>query len=162
MIKLKFNKYSATIIGAIIAIICFVSTSTFFIPALTIIPLGLTLELSISTLLGNSNYALTSFLIAVILFSLFILLFVLYIKKNKKDIRDKKGFSIDSLLFFFTIQLVILHPMIFYFWAMANASNSGDGQFIFGIVETFPVSSVCFVVLGILIDFVKNMDFSAE
>jgi hypothetical protein len=35
-------------------------------------------------------------------------------------------------------------------------ASSGDGQFIFGAFETFPLSSGLFLILGIVIDYIKN------
>ena len=152
------EKYKATIIGSIITVICFLSTWTFVVPFLTILPVGLPLELLFSGIFSDANYSATSTSVLLTLIGLFILTGLWYYKKIETDKKEKYEFNTIRLIIFFTIQLFIIHPLVFYLWATMNSENAGDGQFMFGIIETFPISSFSFVIIGIFIDIFKNKE----
>jgi len=150
------SKYAATIMGTVIAIICFASTWTYIVPMLTIIPIGLPLELVFGKIFETSSYAATSTGVLLTLIALFLIVGLWFVKQIEKDKREQQNFNSIRLIFFFAAQLVIIHPLVFYFWATMNSQNAGDGQFMFGMVETFPISSVLFAILGLTIDRIKN------
>lgn len=127
-----------------------------FIPIIAFLPITLPLEL-----LGNvlfSSYSMTALFALSILIIAFGLTSFYFFKRFKKD-RDEDRVPTRGRYFgYFGIQLIIIHPMIFYLWALNNSENAGDGQFFFGAIHTFPLSSGLFVVLGLLMDFVKNKE----
>jgi hypothetical protein len=51
---------------------------------------------------------------------------------------------------------MIIHPLFFYLDTAGDWHRAGDGQFIFGIAETFPISSMTFIIFGILTDLFQN------
>lgn len=124
-----------------------------FIPIIAFLPIALPLEL-----LGNvlfSSYSMLALFALSILIIAFVLTSFYFFKRLKKD-RDEDRVSNRGRYFgYFGIQLIIIHPMIFYLWALNNSENAGDGQFIFGAIHTFPLSSGLLVVLGLIMDFVK-------
>ncbi|MDC3388898.1 hypothetical protein OAX11_05255 [Flavobacteriaceae bacterium] len=146
------NKYKATIIGSITTLLSFVSTWTYAIPILTIIPLGLSLE----NLFSGENYQNTSIKVFISLIILFILIGFWFYKKLVSDRKESNGLNISRMMLFFLVQFFIIHPLVFYLWASLNSEHSGDGQFIFGIVKTFPISSFSFVIFGLIIDSLMN------
>ena len=148
--------------GTIIAIICFATTWTFIVPMLTIIPIGLPLELLFGKIFETSSYAATSISVLLTLIAVFILVGLWFVNRIERDKREQKEFNRIRLIFFFAIQLVIIHPLVFYVWATMNSQNAGDGQFMFGIAETFPFSSICFAILGLSIDLKKNKNTFAS
>ncbi|MFT4523726.1 MAG: uncharacterized membrane protein YozB (DUF420 family) [Bacteroidia bacterium] len=151
-------KYIATIIGSTITVVCFATTWTFIVPILTIFPIGLQLELLFSEIFPDANYSTTSSRVLVTLFGLSILTGIWFYKRINKDKIEKRKFNTIRLIFFFIIQIFIIHPLIFYTWATMNAGNAGDGQFTFGIIETFPISSLSFGIIGIFVDRYKNKE----
>ena len=147
------TQYLATKIGSIIGAICLVTTWTMVVPMLTIFPIGVPLELVFGKIFEGSSYAATSASVAISLFVLSVLVLLLFLQRIAKGEHAGGTFG---LLIFFGLQLFLLHPLVFYIWATIHASSAGDGQFIMGIIATFPVSSVCFSLLGLTFDLLKH------
>lgn len=138
-----------TLLGEDILVFC-------FIPIIAFLPIALPLEL-----LGNelfSSYSISALFALSIVIIAFGLTSYYFFKRLKKDRDEDRVPNRGRYFGYFGIQLIIIHPMIFYLWALNNSENAGDGQFIFGAIQTFPLSSGLFVVLGLLIDFVKNKE----
>ena len=148
------TKYPATIIASIIAAICFALSGTFSFTFMTVMPIALPLEIIFTSVFDS--YAAISGSTTLGLLAVFTLLGIWFIRQIQKDRKAGKKFNYLRLLVFFAIQQIILHPLIFSIWPTMNAHRAGDGQFIMGFMETFQVSSLAFVVLGIIIDSVKN------
>lgn len=55
------------------------------------------------------------------------------------------------LLFYF-----IVHPLVFYLYWGIQLDFRSDGQLIMEAIRTFPISSLSFIFIGIMIDIVKN------
>lgn len=124
-----------------------------FIPILSFLPIALPLEL-----LGNvffDDYASTALFVLVGLTILFCLSTNFYFRSLNNDRKEKKLFNSRKLWIYLGLQFIIIHPLIFYIWASNNSDSSGDGQFIFGAFETFPISSGIFILIGIIIDLIK-------
>ncbi len=127
---------------------------------MTFIPIALPLEL-----LGNLMFDKYSFISFLVLFGLTIafgLTSYYFFKNIILDRNQNNPLNLHRFLLYFGLQLIILHPLVFYIWAFKNSSKSGDGQFIFGAIETFPISSVSFFILGIISDFLKNKKQNIE
>jgi hypothetical protein len=139
-------KYYSLFVGSVFAVICLICTLTMIVPLLSIIPLGLPLELLFSSIFTNSDYGVISISVFLCLTTLFLFITIILIKKLRKE------FSKFLLIYYYLFQLILIHPMVFYFWAILNSSNAGDGQFAFGIIITFPISSLLFIPLGLIID----------
>lgn len=153
-------KYIGTIVGLVLAIpglltIISVEMMVFmFIPIFSFLPLAIPLEL-----LGNKffdNYAATALFVLSVLTISFGLSTYYYFTSLNKDRKENRSFSRMKFWGYFGLQFIIIHPLIFYIWAFKNSDSSGDGQFIFGTFETFPISSGLFLILGITIDCFKN------
>lgn len=142
------KKYKATIIGSIITLFCLATTWTLTVPILTLIPIGLPLE----RLFSGGDYSKTAFGVLFYLIALFVLTGLWLYRKIKIDFQANRELNTGRLILFFIIQFFIIHPLVFYIWAISNSADSSDGQFIFGVVETFPISSFAFVILGLVID----------
>jgi hypothetical protein len=160
------EKYAATIIGIIISIpgilMLMDSGVAFFIsiPIFSMLPLGLPLEILGQKIFEDYRYTaiLEILLLAIVfLFSSYLFLKAL-IRHRARHHRLNKGL----LLGYFCLQLLVVHPLAFYIWAYGNAENAGDGQFIFGLFGTFPISSIAFIPLGIFIDILKNKSLKAD
>ena len=135
------SKYIGTVVGlgfAIPGLLTLISKDIMvfnFIPILSFLPIALPLEL-----LGNGffdNYVVT---VLFVLFGLTIAFGIssYYFFKHLINDRDKNR-PLNMIRFwrYFGLQLLIIHPLIFYLWAFNNSGSAGDGQFIFGAFETF-------------------------
>ena len=70
-------------------------------------------------------------------------------EQEKKDLENK--FVIIAMM----LEYFIVHPLGFYiYWSTLNFKN--DGQIIFGAIENFPISSFSFVIIGVIMDLVKQ------
>lgn len=150
------NKYEATKLGTAIAIFSILLTSTYIIPLLTNIPIGLSLEWIFNSMFKNSSYRVIAIGVLLSLITIFIVVGFYYVKQIKKDKKADKGFSRQNLFLFYITLYFIIHPLVFYIWATINAHRASDGQFVYGIVETFPISSIIFPLIGFGIDKIYN------
>jgi len=152
------NKYEAAKIGTIIAIFSIILSSTYIVPILSNLPIGLPLELIFSKIFNNANYRANAIGVTLSLFSIFLVVGFYYIKQIQEDKKAGNRYNKKKLIFFFIIQFFIIHPLLFYIWAAINAHHANDGQFVFGIVATFPISSFIFPVIGYGIDKINNSE----
>lgn len=160
------SRYIGTIVGlgfAIPGLLALVSVDMavfMFIPILCSLPIALPLELIGSELFDD--YAMSALFV---LFGLTIasgLSSYYFFKHLIKDRQAHKPLNMLRFCGYFGFQLIILHPLIFFVWAFDNSGSSGDGQFIFGVFETFPISSGLFLIIGMVVDYVKNKENSLQ
>jgi hypothetical protein len=154
------TKYIGTMVGfgfmlpGLLSAICDEMMFFSIISILSYLPIALPLELMGQAIFDQySSAALFVFLglSAAFGFSSF------YFFKNLVKDRDaSQPLNMVRFWGYFGLQLLIIHPVVFYIWAFINSANSGDGQFIMGAFETFPISSMLFLVIGFTIDFLKN------
>lgn len=148
------TRFSGTFIGFVFSLCCFFGTWTIALPLLTILPIGI-----IETFYSDShtNYAATGSTTIWLLWGLLIvstLLFYGFI-----IFRIKRGEPVKStkLIVFLIVQLFLVHPLFFYVKTSENWEQATDGQFIFGILETFPFSSIPFVFFGVVFDVIRRV-----
>tara|TARA_B110000211_G_C13998423_1_gene517261 strand:- start:20 stop:475 length:456 start_codon:yes stop_codon:yes gene_type:complete len=146
------TRYSGTILGLLFTLFSLAATQTFILPLLTIIPIGVPLE----SLFAGEDYLFTAIKVVSTLIFLFLISSFWLIKNLESDLKEGLPFNNIRLAIYLGLQLIIIHPLGFFSWAMVHPESAGDGQFVFGIMGTFPFSSIPFVILGIAIDFVKN------
>lgn len=151
------NKYTGTIIGLIFTLSSLAATWTYIIPFITTLPLSLILENTFTNGTNNGSYNDIGPSILKTLWFIFIVSLALYYIFT--IIKVKRGRPVTKLSFilFLTGQLFIVHPLLFFIDTSQNWDRASDGQFIFGITQTFPTSSLAFVVFGILLDLVRQV-----
>lgn len=144
------KKYSGTFFGAIFTIGSLLLTLTFVIPIISILP-GVFIQSIVASFFGDvSEMIIGKYTIITLFILLFVSLSVVLIKVRKLEV---KNIHILGVLIF---EYFIIHPLGFYcYWAISLNYRS-DGQLIFGAVSSFPYSSFGFLLIGILIDLVKN------
>lgn len=149
------NNYTATVIGFIFSVSSWLATWTFIIPFLTVLPLSLILENGFSNTHYGNDYNIIGPLILKTIWILF--LFIVIISYALWVIRIIRGKPVSKLSFslFLTLQLFIVHPLFFYIDTSQNWNRASDGQFILGVTETFPKSSLVFIFFGILLDLLR-------
>ena len=73
-----------------------------------------------------------------------------------KVIFRKKELLKNELFKYFTFQVFIIPSIFFYMETSRDWDRASDGQFFFGIIEVFPLSSLSFIFIGVLIDIIRN------
>ena len=156
------ENYKATLIGIVYTIICLLSILTFFVPMMTILPLALPLEMFFSKIFDDGNYSKTGNSVLLSLTIIFFgSLFVFY-KNFNRQLQLTHRISSESFILFLSLQLIIIHPLVFYLNTSKDWSRASDGQFIFGIADTFPISSFAFVIFGVIVDAFKNSSLDKQ
>jgi hypothetical protein len=152
-------KYRATYTGSLFAILNFAATPTFLVPVLFVFPLGIPAEM-FGTIVFNNENSRASFTVAFTTLALIALLHVAWflrmVFKNGKERFEDNNYPI---IFFFIIQMLLVHPAAFYLWASIHPDQAGDGQFFFSLTETFPVSSICLIPMGLAVDLITNRNW---
>jgi hypothetical protein len=151
------NKFTGTIIGLIFSLSSLVATWTFIIPFITVLPLSLFLENTFTNGSNDGSYSDIGPSILKAMWIIFIISLALYYIFAIIKVKLAKPVTKLSFILFLTGQLFIVHPLLFYIDTSQNWDRASDGQFIFGITETFPTSSFSFVVFGILLDLIRHM-----
>ncbi|MEM7658128.1 MAG: hypothetical protein AAF399_18520 [Bacteroidota bacterium] len=147
-----FPKYAATIFGTVITIFCF-ATIWVFIPAFPIFAIGLPLESMFGKVFEGSPYGVIAASVMLTLLGVFLPFTIWFFKRIRKK---QQRLDYLELLLFFSLQFLLVHPLVFYIWATMNAHQAGDGQFMLGMIETIPISSSAFIGFGLWIDAIKN------
>ncbi|HPI11245.1 MAG TPA: hypothetical protein PLK63_09415 [Catalimonadaceae bacterium] len=145
-----------TIIGTLFTIISLASIPTFVLPLATMIPFALPIELFFSRVFDHANYNRTGYSVIAILSVLCLVTTYLFFNRFIKDITAKGKINVITFTAFLSVQLFIIHPLFFYIETSKNWSRAGDGQFIFGIAATFPISSFVFLLFGVLTDILQR------
>jgi hypothetical protein len=145
------GKYTASIIGSLFTAIVFISTITLVIPILTLILPGL-LEIIVSSIIGDSKYNTIGISVLICL----VIIFIITTYAMFKVIFRKKELLKNELFKYFTFQVFIIPSIFFYMETSRDWDRASDGQFFFGIIEVFPLSSLSFIFIGVLIDIIRN------
>ncbi|WP_262151914.1 hypothetical protein [Chryseobacterium foetidum] len=152
------RKYFAFRIGIIFTTMSLLLTLTFVVPIFSVLH-ATPVEILACGLVDNNPYSnvgkLAIFILATILL-LFLFVIFKVIKNEAKRHSDKSGFEILVMMLIFYF---IVHPLGFYLYWGAFLNFENDGQLIFSVVDSFPYSSLSFMVFGLFIDKVweKNL-----
>jgi hypothetical protein len=74
-----------------------------------------------------------------------------------------KGEKAKKILWiYFTIQIFIIPNIFFYLETSKDWNKANDGQYFFGIYEVFPISSMAFITIGVIIDVAKYVKNRSE
>lgn len=153
---MKTSKFTATFIGLITAVICLGLSFTIALPIVFLLPTALPLEYISGWIVGESNYPAKLITILSIESAFLLVACGWYFKKLISDKKQLVKFSGKRLILFFVVLQFIVHPMGFYCWLIQGGGDPDDGMIIFYIVETVSYSGSFFIVLGILIDLLRN------
>lgn len=146
---------SGLTIGAIFTVGSLFLTVTYVVPIISVLP-GVIFETISKKLVSNepySNVGKLTILLLTIIFLLTLFLCLIWIRNTvaKEGQISKRRIIAVMLLMFF-----IVHSLGFYiYWGIALHFRS-DGQLIFASIVSFPISSFMFIIIGQLVDTVKN------
>lgn len=153
---MKISKHNIGLnVGAIFTVISLLLTFTFFVPIISIIP-GLVFESIAKKIISNIPYSNVGKLTIVLLFLITFLALIFSLLWVKKTVEKNKEISKGSIVVIFFFLYFLVHSLAFYIYWGAFLDFRGDGQLIFSAIISHPFSSFSFVLIGILIDFVKN------
>lgn len=152
------NRFRGTLIGLAFTIISMLLSFTFVIPIISVIP-GVVFELISSVMVDNNPYSnvgelTVNILWFVFIFSISMILFFVY-KKSKFGIIISNHFIFQSMM----IMYFVIHSLGFYLYWANKLNYRSDGQLILVAVDSFPISSLAFLPIGLAIDFTVNLFF---
>lgn len=148
------NRYKATKFGLRFTIASALLTFTFVVPIFTIMPAAF-LEHFIASFVDNepySNVGKGTLLALSMLFvcSLAVILFIV------RHITKTSELTFSALMLIMLLEFPIVHSLGLYIYWGTWLDFRSDGQLIFAVFASFPVSSLSFVLIGWLIDLVKT------
>ena len=141
-------------IGTIFTLVSLLLTITVFIPVLSVLP-GVLVEIVSAALISNIPYSNVGKLTVLILSVLLLLVLsfsLLSIWKTAKQGPVSKG----KIILILSVCYFLVHSLGFYCYWGLNLDFRSDGQLLFVADYAFPLSSLAFVPIGLLIDGVKN------
>lgn len=144
-------------IGIIFTFLSLLLTITIIIPAFSIFP-GVIIELIAKGLVDNKPYSNVGQMTILLLASIFfisIIATIFYVRKNS-------GLTKIRVVIIMLIFWLIVHPLVFYIYWGIKWEYRSDGQLILGAVETFPISSISFIIIGGIIDIVEKLTFNKK
>lgn len=151
------TKYAGTIIGLFFSVASWLAIFTVIVPIVITIPTSLLLESIFTDLCADNSYFVIGPLILKTLWTLFLVTLVLYFSFAIFRLRRNKEIPKWTFICFLSLQLLIVHPLGFYIDTSQDWGRASDGQFILGIIMTFPKSSFAFVIIGIFLDVLRNI-----
>ncbi len=144
---MKLKEFNGIKIGAIFSAVSLVLTFTYVIPIASVMP-GVFIEEITSNFVNNepySNVGKITLTILTVLFVSTLIISIYYVIKKKSESR-KMIISIMVIMYF------IVHPLAMYIYWALELDYRDDGQLIFIVIETFPFSSITFILVGIVLD----------
>ena len=153
---MKIAKHnSGLIIGTIFTGVSLLSTATFIMPIISVVP-GSIIESLASGIVSNDPYSNVGKLTIKILSVIFVFTLILCIVSIVNKIEKSGQVFQRQIVLIMLLMYFIVHSLGFYiYWGLVLHFES-DGQLIFAAVISYPFSSFAFVLIGLLIDFVKN------
>ena len=156
---MKNNTFLGTIIGIVFFTFSLFMTITYVIPIISILP-AVYLEGLSSILVKNepySNVGKMTIIILTLIFTVYLIFSIFYIRKIKikNNVVTK-----NTLILLMLIMYLIIHPLVMYIYWAIKYDYRDDGQLIFMAVETFPISSLFFILFGIILDITKNINYN--
>jgi hypothetical protein len=135
-------------IGLIVAIISQFSVYIFFLPLLTIFLPGF-LEFVFAIFIKNPITIAYAVMVTLILMLAFSTYFIGY-KIVKKT-------SIQGIIGLYVLQLFLVTPLFLYIRISSNWEAMKDGQFVFGVIDVFPLSGIVPLSTGIVLDVLRAL-----
>ena len=124
-------------------------TFTYLVPIVSILP-GAFIETIVASFIGDTPYSVVGQWTLNTFIIFYIISVVLFLITARKKIITN-----GQIVIFLLFEFFIIHNIGFYLdWSSSGFRS--DGQLLFGVINTFPYSSIGFFGLGIAIDLVKK------
>lgn len=149
------NHKSGITIGALFTIVSLVLTATFIVPIISVVP-GVVFETIAAKLVDNNPYSNVGFLTILLISIVFVVTLLVCLFWIRRSTLKSGQVERAHVVFVFIVMYFLVHSLGFYiYWGLALDFRS-DGQLIFSAVISHPFSSFAFLLIGILIDLVRN------
>ena len=150
---MRKDNYRATKIGAVFTVVCIALTFTYLVPVFVLLPAATFYEGLAKAIAPQSHVGKVSMQLLAGTFAM-CMLPMLYSawRTARKGCVMGKGEIIGYML----LLCFIVHPLGFYAYWGFKLNYRMDGQIIFASVDSFPISSLFFVVFGFVLDTVAN------
>lgn len=146
---------SGLVIGAISTAISLGLTVTFIVPIISVM-FGVIFETIAAGIVNNEPYSNVGKLTIKFLSVIFVFTLILSILSITNKI-EKFGYVTQRrIISIMVIMYFIVHSLGFYIYLGVALQFESDGQLMFGAMVSFPISSLSFIFIGLLIDFAKN------
>lgn len=145
------NDYNGLKVGCIFTVVSMLLTITIIIPGFSMI-LGFVAEQIVSMFVDNepySNVGRTTIIVMSVIFAIMLIATIYYVRKLTINDREVTKVKIALIMAMFYL---IVHPLFFYIYWATKMDYGSDGQIAFSVISTFPISSVWFFILGLIID----------
>ena len=136
-------------VSAWFSLISFVSTVTFVVPFVFMMP-GVAIESVFKHFYPNADNKSIGLTLIVILSIILLTLLVRFYLIIKRRLRDKIPIDNEVLIINNFLFSVIIHPLGFYLYWGLSLHFRMDGQLAFAIFGTFPVTSLFFIAIGFI------------
>lgn len=144
-----FKKYNGTKIGFFFTVGSLILTVTYVFPILSVIP-GAYLEEVVASVIDNDPYSNVGKATLSTLFVILLVFLSLIILRSRKT--KLKNFQIIVLML---IGYFIVHSLGVYIYWATSLNFRSDGQLLFAVFSSYPVSSFGLILIGLFIDFVN-------
>lgn len=131
-------------------------TLTYIVPIFSVLP-GVLFEKVAAALVPNEPYSNVGKLTIVLLAVTFLLVLGLFLRNIRKQVMNKRPVSKAWISVIMGYCWFLVHPLGFYLYWGIGLGFRGDGQLMFGAFESCMISSFAFIIIGLLIDRVKNV-----
>ncbi|MDH6310401.1 hypothetical protein M2451_003288 [Dysgonomonas sp. PFB1-18] len=150
------NDYNGLKVGSIFTIVSMLLTITIIVPAFSLIP-GAIVEGIVSAFVDNepySNVGRVTIIVMSVIFAIMLIATIYYVRKQVINDREVTKIKIALIM---AMSYLIVHPLVFYIYWAIKLDYRSDGQLIMGSFYTFPISSLWFFILGLIIDLVISL-----
>lgn len=149
------KKKAGITIGALSTIVSLLLTATYIVPIIAVLP-GALVESIVSNYVNNepySNVGVQTILILSLIFLIALIACLVWIGR----LAARQGYNEkEQIIFVMIIMFFPLHSLGFYIYWGAVLDFRSDGQLIFSAIISVPISSFVFILIGLLIDLLRN------
>ena len=148
------RSYNGLIVGGLFTGCSFLLSFNSFVPVVSVLP-GAFFELLARQLIVNEPYSRVGELTIVLLALTLGLVLIWALFNVRKQALVKRSLSKAKVAGILAAAYFPVHALGFYIYWGSSLGFRSDGQLIFAAINSFPLSSFAFVVIGLLLDYTK-------
>ena len=149
------NENNGVVIGAIFSACSIAMSATFIAPVISILP-GVLFESFAKECINNEPYSNVGKLTILMLSIAFILSLTSCLISTRVKINSGKAITQKRVITMLSIMYLTVHSLGFYIYWGVFLNFVSDGQLVFAAILTCPFSGIMFIIIGFLIDLIKN------
>jgi hypothetical protein len=153
------HRFALTSVGIVFTAVSLLCSLTFFLPFIIILPASGFLEVIFNAIYPNDYPSAGRASIATLCLIIAVIIFLFYQAINRLEKPSKQDLNFMAIKYYLILTLFI-HALGSFIHTSYNWSSASDGQFIFGIANAFPVTSFGYLILGLVMDWLRSEDAS--